>query len=491
MKTHFWKLLFFISIVFSAEAQPVRLKFPRQINIPNYNHYAPSISADGLTMLFASDYFVTDGNKVDLKVAYNKGGENWSSGEEVTMINKSGPLNLYGAHCISSDANTIYFTSKKTGGVGGFDIWLTEKKGGSWSVPQNLGKPINTEEMEGFPSESSDGKYLFFVRCQTMSNQGCEDCKLLMAEHKGQGIFKEPITVSEKFAKTSILAPKIAKDGNTLIFSAKQTGGKGGYDMYISRKTGGNWSEPKNMDFLNTPDDDKYADFTSQGDAIIYSSYTDGFLTLYKAKVAEEFQPSKILLVTGKALKAPNQATNGYLQISDNTSGAPISISRIDVDGKFSAVLPVGNAYDVAVTSGNENFFWSTTFDASKLSKSRKEDAEALVLNLKKGELFHSNKAIFDSTNFQFLNGASLEIKRLSKVISSHPDWKFEIVLYLAGISNNPPSEPETAFEQMKTTMLAGLAKAGITAEKITVSNGNSSAEEANNYSGWALKILP
>jgi OOP family OmpA-OmpF porin len=480
-------LFFSISIV----AQPIRSKLPFQINVPNYNHFAPSISADGSTLIFASDYYVTDGNKVDLKISRNKGGgDNWGSGEEVTSINKSGEMNLHGAHCLSADGNTIYFTTKKTGGVGGFDIWMCEKKGNAWATPQNLGKPINSEGSDGYPSLSLDGKYLYFVRCQTMSNQGCEDCKLLVSEQKGQGFFKEPIPVSSVSNK-SVIAPRIAKDGQTLTFASKTMGGKGGYDLFMTRKMGNTWSEPKNMEFLNTKDDEKYADFISPGDVMFYASRTNDYLNLYKARIPAEFQTSKIMMFTGNVLNAYKQAINGFLQVTDNQSGELVSMTKINTDGKFTTVLGADKIYDIAITSSTNNFFWSNTIDTRKLNVSKKEEIEAIVPSFTKNVILHGFKPIFDSTSFQTLSGANLEFKRIGRIISTQPNLKFEFVIYPSGISNNPPIDMEAAFQKMKSTFTEELLKAGIKGDKISISNGANTTEESENYSGWGIKMLP
>ena len=473
-------------------AQPVRLKLPVQINMPNFNHFAPSISADGMTMIFSTDnHHITDENRLLMKISYNKGGgENWGTPEEVEIVNKSGILNLYGAHSISADGNTIYFTSKKIGGVGGFDIWFTDKKEGKWTIPQNLGKPVNSAGAEGYPSLSPDGKFLYFVRCATMANAGCDQCKLYVAEHKGQELFKEPIEMPAHINAFSVMAPRIAKDGKTLTFSSKRTDSKGGYDLYMTRKNGLQWSEPKNMDFLNTADDEKYADFTPQGESVVYSNLWNGYLNIFKAKTPANFQPSRVLLLTGTATISPKQPTNGYLQISDNITGQPISISRIDLDGKFTAVLPVGIAYDVAVTSGNELFFWSQTYDTRQETKSRKEEIEATLPKPEIETLYHGNKALYDSTNYQLLPGASLECKRLSKLFQAHPEWKINMVIFPLGICENAPIDPVSAYEKMKTALQEELAKTGLATEQLVFTNGFQTADEENNYSGWGWMIL-
>ena len=59
--------------------------------------------------------------------------------------------------------NMVFFVSDRDGGLGGKDLWMIKKlDNGSWSSPQNLGEPINTEYDEESPYFHSDGKTLYF-----------------------------------------------------------------------------------------------------------------------------------------------------------------------------------------------------------------------------------------------------------------------------------------------------------------------------------------
>jgi len=65
--------------------------------------------------------------------------------------------------CLSQDGNTMYFTSDRKGGLGGYDIYKTVVNDkGVWSEPVNLGPEINTPFNESTPFLSPDEKYLFF-----------------------------------------------------------------------------------------------------------------------------------------------------------------------------------------------------------------------------------------------------------------------------------------------------------------------------------------
>ena len=52
-------------------------------------------------------------------------------------------------------------------GRGGIDLYISWRKGGSWTPPRNLGDLVNTNATEFCPFVSRDGKYLYFTRAAT------------------------------------------------------------------------------------------------------------------------------------------------------------------------------------------------------------------------------------------------------------------------------------------------------------------------------------
>jgi Tol biopolymer transport system component len=65
---------------------------------------------------------------------------------------------------ISKDGLSLYFSSNRPGGEGDQDIWLTRRASpdAPWGLPINLGEVVNTDRIEGIPSLSRDGHWLFF-----------------------------------------------------------------------------------------------------------------------------------------------------------------------------------------------------------------------------------------------------------------------------------------------------------------------------------------
>lgn len=63
---------------------------------------------------------------------------------------------------VNADGTRLYFSSNRSGGFGGMDIYVAEKIEGKWTDPINLGPDVNTSGNEVFPFMHSTG-VLFFA----------------------------------------------------------------------------------------------------------------------------------------------------------------------------------------------------------------------------------------------------------------------------------------------------------------------------------------
>jgi len=70
----------------------------------------------------------------------------------------------YGHPALSDDGKTLYFSSNRPDGKGGYDIWCVtyNQRAKSWGEPFNLGDSINTEKDEMFPYYNSHDRALYF-----------------------------------------------------------------------------------------------------------------------------------------------------------------------------------------------------------------------------------------------------------------------------------------------------------------------------------------
>jgi hypothetical protein len=65
---------------------------------------------------------------------------------------------------IDPDEAYLIFASNRPGGVGGNDLYISfQNPDGSWTVPRNMGTPINSQGGDTIPYVTPDGNYLFFI----------------------------------------------------------------------------------------------------------------------------------------------------------------------------------------------------------------------------------------------------------------------------------------------------------------------------------------
>jgi outer membrane protein OmpA-like peptidoglycan-associated protein/tetratricopeptide (TPR) repeat protein len=72
---------------------------------------------------------------------------------------------------ISPDGNTLFFSSTGHTGMGGYDIFFSQKSAeGTWSVPRNLGYPVNTPDQDAFLIPTGDGTTAYMNLRQESNN---------------------------------------------------------------------------------------------------------------------------------------------------------------------------------------------------------------------------------------------------------------------------------------------------------------------------------
>ncbi len=64
---------------------------------------------------------------------------------------------------ITADGKELYFHSSRPGGLGEYDIWVSQNVGGEWQEPVNL-EIVNSTHNDGWPFVTQDGSELWFTR---------------------------------------------------------------------------------------------------------------------------------------------------------------------------------------------------------------------------------------------------------------------------------------------------------------------------------------
>ncbi len=132
--------------------------FQKKINFSYYQpHACFSLTGDTLFFTSISQKDGLGNRDIYFSVKDNKG--EWQSPQLMPNINT---LFDEDSPEISPDGNSLYFSSKGLEGIGGYDIYVSNKINGEWQKPQNLGMPINSTGDDIFYKSSADGQTAFF-----------------------------------------------------------------------------------------------------------------------------------------------------------------------------------------------------------------------------------------------------------------------------------------------------------------------------------------
>jgi tetratricopeptide (TPR) repeat protein len=149
----FYDAVFYTTLVNNEWTKPIDIS----PEIGSDGDFFPTgMNTDGTLILFTR---TIDGNP---DIYYSEfDGTTWSKAKELP-----GRINSLANETFASfgeNDQIIYFVSDKAGGKGGKDIWLSNKEvDGTWGKPKNLGKVINTEFDEETPVICRQNKTLFF-----------------------------------------------------------------------------------------------------------------------------------------------------------------------------------------------------------------------------------------------------------------------------------------------------------------------------------------
>ncbi len=89
----------------------------------------------------------------------------------------------------------------------------------------------------------------------------------------------------------------ITADGNELYFHSPRAGGKGQYDIWVSKKGNGEWLPPQNVGIVNSPEMDGWPSLTQDGNELWFTRFYMGSPAIFRSKrVNNEWQEPELIL---------------------------------------------------------------------------------------------------------------------------------------------------------------------------------------------------
>ncbi len=259
----------------------------------NENNATIGISPNGETLLI----YRNDGSIGNIYISEMKN-DKWGEIKKLpspinTMANETHAS-------FSMDGNTLFFSSDRSGGFGGKDIYsVTKLPNGEWGKVRNLGSEINTE----FDEES----------------------------------------------------PYIHPKGDLLYFSSEGHMSMGGYDIFKAKKDSANkWTSVKNIGYpINTPFDDIFYAPTLDEQRVYYASKRDegfGGTDIYLIEFTDN-HPNSLVAIAGFLYKPDESpAIDAKITVTEKKSKEKVGIYRPSPNnGKYIFIIPGGKEYTMEI----------------------------------------------------------------------------------------------------------------------------------------------
>ncbi|MFL9483864.1 OmpA family protein [Chitinophagaceae bacterium LWZ2-11] len=287
-----------------------------------------------------------------------------------------------GQAALSNDGLVLYFVSNMPGGLGGLDLWYSERiNDTTWGAPKNCGPSINTPFDESFPTIGVDG---------------------------------------------------------ALYFSSKGKIGMGGYDIFRTEGSKQTWTIPRNMGSpINSPGDDFYY-VTNDEQSGFFASNRQGGAggdDVYKYTLASEVKitprkPVTVLILDNTVFNAKDNKVMPGAAITLTNTNRNVDWRKIsDANGKTFFVLEENSSYKITATF--KDYTCDTVFFDSPTA-SGETDTVYTHLYLKErayhvGESFVLDDLYYDFNKWDIRPDAAKILDGLVETLRKFPTMEIEL----------------------------------------------------------------
>ncbi|MDR2928997.1 MAG: OmpA family protein [Cytophagaceae bacterium] len=415
-----------------------------------FDEYWPSITADEQTMVvtvllprnmelfrerelpkssmyFQEDFFVSE--RSDESVWQNRFP---LEGQINTQTNE-------GAQSLSADGNVMFFTAcGRDDTKGSCDIYFSYKTESGWSVPKNVGAPVNSPYWESQPCFAADGQTLLFVSNRPGGSGGKDMWQATIQGYLADGtpyfgdLNNLGSTVNTPGDENS---PFLHHDNETLYFSSDGLPGMGSVDIFMSRRGGdGSWGLPVNLGYpINTEGEEIGLTINARGNRAYFSADNrEGKRKgkdIYYFNLPTVLQPKPALYVKGRVFDAETQKSlPADFQLQDISTGKLVVTSRGNsFSGEFLVSLPVGRKYAFRAEYPGY-MFYSGHFDVDMSHPLDKPYRLDIGLNpIKAGVTITLENIFFETNSYELLEPSKVELNVLVKFMQDNASVKLLI----------------------------------------------------------------
>jgi OmpA-OmpF porin, OOP family len=392
--------------------------------------YFPVLTADQQQLFFTKRDGIRGNDTEDLVVSVKDDKGRWSPAVSISP-NVNTPDNE-GTCTVSADGRQIIFTScRGRAGLGGCDLFMSEKRGEVWTEPVNLGPGVNSGYWESQPSLSADGRVLYFIS-DRKGGAGGKD--IFVARKNENGEWQKAVNLGPKInTRADDLSPFIHANGRTLYFASKGHIGFGGYDIFVTELVDGQWTDPKNFGAPVNNFEDQFSLFiTADGKKGYYShekELNDNTGRIFEITIPEELQMAhRSNYVKGVVTDSESgKPVKAKVELMDIKTNELISLVSSDsLNGKYLMVLTYGSDYGLFVSAPGY-LYKSLNFNFEEMKQTEPITVNIQLQRAKSGASVVLNNIFFDYGKHDLKSESIAELEKVVKFLMDNPKIKIEI----------------------------------------------------------------
>jgi outer membrane protein OmpA-like peptidoglycan-associated protein len=394
--------------------------------------YFPVLTADENTLFFTARNTEGPNNDEDIFISTKLPSGDFRPPQSISW--RINTRYNEGTCTISADGRMMIFTAcEGRKGFGSCDLFYTYKNGEEWSIPVNLGPNINTQYWESQPSLSADGNVLFFVSNRPAGKGGRD---IYMSRRDENGFWEEAENLGEPVNTAGDeVSPFIHANGITLFFSSNEHPGFGGYDLFSTEWEKQAWAIPGNLGYpINTDEDQVSLFISASGKTGYYSNekkrgnmYVES--KLYMFDVPPEIQVERaVSFVKGRVVDALTGAPiPAAVELYDLlTDELSKRVFTDSLTGEYLITLTEGSEYALYV-SKDGYLFDSRNFSVADKEELNVELEDILLNRIEKGKSVNLNNLFFDFDAYTLREKSKTELRKIVSFLTRYPDLRIEV----------------------------------------------------------------
>lgn len=401
-----------------------------------YDEYWPSLSVDESILVFTAQIPIDETNP---RVFMNRQEDffysEFKDGQWQPAVNAGYPPNTdqnEGAQSISANGKILFFTAcNREEGIGRCDLYYSEKKGDRWTVPANLGRPVNTPGNEKQPSVSADGRVLYFVSDRAGGKGGYD---IWISRRNDNGTWQEAVNAGDSInSEGDEQSPFIHPDNHTLYFSSTGWPGLGRYDIYLSRtEDSGRWQKPVNIGYpINTWNNEEGLIVNATGNKAYFSSdrLSGQGRDIFEFELYQDARPVKVSYMKGKVYDAETmQRLQAKFELIDLNSGNLVMESSSEPGtGEFLVCIPANTDYALNV-SKKGYLFYSDHFSLQNVYEQDEPYFKDIPLQpIKVGQSIILKNVFYAYNSWELMERSRIELNKVVQLMNENPTLTVEI----------------------------------------------------------------